>query len=271
MFKRIISSVVGLPILIAFIVMGGIYLQLAVSVLSIFGMLEFYKGISSKILPVHFIGLTFAVLYLITLQHLNKINIMILFASFVISLLIFGVIFNDKTNIIECCVTFFGFFYVAFLMSFIFLVRDYSFGKFFVGLVFISAWGSDTFAYFTGITIGKHKLCPKLSPKKTIEGSIGGVVGATILGIIYGFVVNYFYSVNDFNTTLFFAIVCAVGAVSSQFGDLAASTIKRFTGIKDYGHIIPGHGGILDRFDSILFTAPGVYIVMCILLMNKLH
>ena len=107
---------------------------------------------------------------------------------------------------------------------------------------------------------GKHKLAPVLSPKKSIEGAVGGVVGAALLGAIYGAAVNSYMVMN--NASLLFAIICAVGAVISQFGDLIASGIKRQHGIKDYGKLIPGHGGILDRFDSVIFTAPLIYALL---------
>lgn len=127
-------------------------------------------------------------------------------------------------------------------------------------LIFLCSWGCDTFAYCVGMLFGKHKLAPVLSPKKSIEGAIGGVVGAALLGALYGAVVNQ-YTVLD-NTTLYFAIIGAVGAAISQFGDLVASGNKRQHNIKDYGKLIPGHGGILDRFDSVIFTAPLIYALL---------
>ncbi|HSH36827.1 phosphatidate cytidylyltransferase, partial [Schnuerera sp.] len=118
--------------------------------------------------------------------------------------------------------------------------------------IFIIAWGTDTFAYLTGSLFGKNKLCPKLSPKKTVEGSIGGIIGSIILTLIF---VKYY---GLFPIWKFF-LLAFLGSIIAQLGDLNASKIKRVTGIKDYGFIMPGHGGILDRFDSILFTAPFVY------------
>ena len=136
-----------------------------------------------------------------------------------------------------------------------------NFGLWHVWFVFIAAWGSDTGAYFVGRTIGKRKLAPKLSPKKTVEGAIGGIIIAAGLLVLYGFILN---SQNIFNLTttdyIALGIFGATGAVLGQAGDLFASSIKRRIGIKDYGKIIPGHGGVLDRFDSILFTAPATLI-----------
>ena len=134
-------------------------------------------------------------------------------------------------------------------------------GAYMVVLVFLSAWCNDTLAYCTGRLIGKHKMSPILSPKKTVEGAIGGVIGAGLLGCLYGLFAKQFLSVN-YNLIVVFGIVCAVGGLISIIGDLGASAIKRNYDIKDYSHLIPGHGGILDRFDSIIFTAPIIYYML---------
>jgi phosphatidate cytidylyltransferase len=129
----------------------------------------------------------------------------------------------------------------------------------FVWLVYIIAFGSDTFAYFTGKFFGKNKLYPEVSPNKTIEGAIGGIIGSTILSIIY---FNYL-SINKY----FYIIIFSVSAsIFSMAGDLTASKIKREFGIKDFGYLLPGHGGIMDRFDSVLFVAPAVYYFITLFL-----
>ncbi len=125
-------------------------------------------------------------------------------------------------------------------------------GSIYIWLVFISAFATDTFAYFTGVTIGKHKLYPRISPKKTIEGSLGGIIGCLITVMLF----SVYFKLDNLVATAVLAIILSV---ISQIGDLTASTIKRTANIKDYGNLIPGHGGILDRFDSILFTTPIVY------------
>ena len=126
-----------------------------------------------------------------------------------------------------------------------------------VWLIFLSSWGCDTCAYCVGMLLGKHKMAPKLSPKKSVEGGIGGIVGAALLGAIFALAANKITGagVNPGQ----YAIICGVGGMISQIGDLAASAIKRNHDIKDYGKLIPGHGGILDRFDSVIFTAPIIY------------
>ena len=153
---------------------------------------------------------------------------------------------------------FFGVFYVAVMLSCIYETRSLEGGKYLVWLIFLCSWGCDTCAYCVGMLFGKHKMAPVLSPKKSIEGAVGGVLGAALLGAIYAAATGA-YNPNPAHTPLIYAIICGVGALVSMVGDLAASAIKRQENIKDYGTLIPGHGGILDRFDSVIFTAPIIY------------
>ena len=155
-------------------------------------------------------------------------------------------------------ICFVSFFYVSVMLSFVYQIREMEYGGGFVVLIFICSWINDTFAYFTGVTIGKHKMCPKLSPKKSVEGLIGGLAGATVIGALYGiFFQSKVYDIK--NCPLIFAIVGLLGAGAAVIGDLTASGIKRNNDVKDYGKLIPGHGGVLDRFDSMIFTAPMIY------------
>ena len=153
---------------------------------------------------------------------------------------------------------FFGFVYVAVMMSFIYQLRELQMEENCYIIIPCSEWGNDTLAYVHGMLIGKHKMSPILSPKKSIEGLVGGIVGAAILGALYGLYLNTYIRFS-FNPVTMFPIVCGLGGAVSVIGDLAASAIKRDSGIKDYGTLIPGHGGILDRFDSIIFIAPVIY------------
>ncbi len=267
MFKRTISAIVLLPLLIFMIVNGGLPLKIAVGIVSLIGMHEFYIAFSGHEKTEHLIGYAFAVIYMFFIQQIifgsNIFNIFIAF--FILGLLIYMVLFHDKTDIEEIFVTFFGFFYVCFLLSHIYLTREFVNGKFFIWLIFLCAFGCDTGAYLVGVSIGKHKLIPSLSPKKTIEGSIGGIVIATALCMLFGVIVEKNFVISHINIPLFCALTGLIGSVLSQIGDLAASAMKRYKGIKDFGKLIPGHGGILDRFDSVLFTAPAVYYLMIVL------
>ena len=152
---------------------------------------------------------------------------------------------------------YFGFFYVAVMLSFVYQTRMLPEGHVIVWLIFLSSWGCDTCAYCVGVLFGKHKMAPKLSPKKSVEGGIGGIVGAALLGYLFAFAMNQWAGASA--VPLHYAVICAVGGMISQVGDLAASAIKRNHEIKDYGKLIPGHGGVLDRFDSVIFTAPVIY------------
>jgi phosphatidate cytidylyltransferase len=143
------------------------------------------------------------------------------------------------------------------MLGFVYLLgREHGFAM--TLLIFISSWVCDTFAYFSGRALGKRKLAPVLSPKKSIEGAVGGVVGSALVGALFARITGM-----DMALIVF---ISAIGAVVSQFGDLFASAIKRNHNIKDYGNLIPGHGGILDRFDSVIITAPIIYILSEVLL-----
>ena len=263
MAKRIIASLVLFPLLALLIVLGGIYLQVALTVIILIAMWEVYHAFSRKPSGVSWIGYIFAIVYMYFADNLTESHVLfMLITVFTIITLMMSVFFHETITVKDCAVTIIGFFYVAILMSTIYLTRVSPYGKFFVWLSFIAAWGCDTGAYFTGMAIGKHKLVPKLSPKKTVEGAVGGIVLATLIALLYGWTVSRFSSIQDVNILGFCGVAGFVGSILSQFGDLTASAIKRFTGVKDYGKLIPGHGGIMDRFDSVLFTAPAIYIVM---------
>ena len=191
--------------------------------------------------------------------------------SYIYTMLIFiivmlGVIYGiyvfmfPRFNIEKVAYTFIGVVYVPVFMSFVYLTRLLPNGKYLIWLIFISSWICDTAAYFVGCSIGKHRLAPILSPKKSIEGAVGGVVGACIVAVIFGYLVEYKLFGGN-NNSIRYLIICAVGSIVSQIGDLSASGIKRNKDIKDYGTLIPGHGGILDRFDSVIFTAPFIFML----------
>ena len=171
-----------------------------------------------------------------------------------------------KYTIVDVSLTIFGALYLAMLFPFISLIREMEMGNFLVWLIFISAWGTDTFAYFSGYFLGKNKLAPNLSPKKTIEGAVGGVIGAALLAFVYTWLYSTYYNGNMMEYIIIIPIITGFSSIIAQLGDLSASAIKRIFHVKDFGSILPGHGGILDRFDSVLFTAPFIYMVLYLLL-----
>jgi len=252
--------------LIALVLLGGFWLQAGLIALSLIGLNELYRAVSKKNLSVHLVGYAFCVIYILSIGRAVFNSVYMTSAVVMFTLMVFLVINHATINFIDCAVTLFGFYYVPFMLSNVFLVREFDiYGIYFVWLVFISAWGTDTGAYIVGRTLGKggrHKLTPVLSPNKTIEGAAGGVLFSALLSLVYGLVVSRMFIINEINVVLFCVVIGMTGSVLAQFGDLTASAIKRYTGIKDYGKLFPGHGGVLDRFDSVLFTAPAVYLVM---------
>lgn len=251
--NRYIGAAMIAPFIL-FIFLGGIYLKGFTILLSIAGLYEFYKAVKEKkINPISIIGyLLLAVFYLL---GNNFEYIMYILVLFTVILLIIPVV-NLKYTFIDVAITLIGFLYVGILFSFIPLVNNKPSGEFLVWLIFIGSWVCDTAAYYSGKYLGKRKLCPQVSPKKTIEGSIGGLLGSTLGCGVFGIIVSSY--VSEVQVIHFFLIGTLCG-IMGQFGDLVASSIKRYVGIKDYSNLIPGHGGILDRFDSILFNAVVVF------------
>lgn len=242
--------------------MGTWFLKAGVLLVSLIGMFEFYRAVKIEEKSITCIGYAGAVMYLLLIDKIYDSGFLVVFSILILSVLIFLILKHKVYNIYDGALTLFGFFYVCFLISFIILTRDYKDGIYFVWLIFISAWGSDTGAYFAGKLFGKHKLTPELSPNKTVEGAIGGIFLATLVSFAYGYIISNLNLFSENYFIVFCTIIAFLGSIFSQIGDLVASSIKRYTKIKDFGTIIPGHGGVLDRFDSILFTSPIVYAVL---------
>lgn len=257
MLTRIISALVGAPLIALFLIVKGDYLYLFAGILSLIGMFEYYRAVkTSGIKTIDFAGYAFCIgFYVLQLFFPNMEIFSKLIALLIIFLFVFE-IFTRKSGVNGIVHTLFGFIYVSFLLAHIIFVGNLESSAVLIWLPFLTAWFTDTAAYFTGVSIGKHKLFPTISPNKTLEGYIGGMLGCSLLTTLYGvFVSRYDSSIG----IIHFVILGLICGLASEIGDLAASYIKRQTGVKDFGKLIPGHGGILDRFDSILFTAPIVY------------
>ena len=266
MIVRIISAAVALPLLLFFVIMGGVWLKVAVCVLSAIGILELCKAVSGKIKPIHFFAVITEIVYAFFMdsfinKNVNTDILLIYIMLYTLLILSYMVIFHKRTSVADVCVSVFSFMYVGLTLSCIYMLRV----KYYVlvWMPFICAFGSDTGAYFSGRAFGKHKLAPKLSPKKTVEGATGGVISAGVLSVLFCIISGKFKPLTAMIP--FFFAVGAIGSVFAQLGDLAASTVKRKVNIKDYGNIMPGHGGVLDRFDSVIFTAPIIFMVLKIL------
>lgn len=211
------------------------------------------------------VGYIFISLYYICMAVLKNQQIMIMIAVMALIVFLMVYVFKfPKYHASQIMSTYFAFIYAPVLFSFVYLTRELEYGVYFVWVIFISSWISDTCAYCVGMLLGKHKLAPVLSPKKSIEGSVGGIVGSAVVGALFGYFVAE-QVIPEQQVTWIFALIGAIGSVVSQIGDLAASAIKRNYNIKDYGNLIPGHGGIMDRFDSVLVTAPMIYFLFTLL------
>lgn len=259
MFKtRLLSGILLVIIALITIISGGDVLFATILAISLIGMTEIYKvlEINKKLLGC--VGYVTAIAYFGLIRFGRTDMVTFLTIAFLIVLMAVYVFAYPKYRSEHVMLAFFGLFYVAFMLSYVYQIRMLEQGAFLVWLAFLCSWGCDTCAYCVGVLFGKHKLAPVLSPKKSIEGAVGGVAGAALLGTIYAAAVNHFAPSTGADM-LQYAIICAVGAAISQVGDLAASAIKRNHDIKDYGKLIPGHGGILDRFDSVIITAPIIF------------
>lgn len=265
MFKqRAISAVILVIIAAITLYFGGALTCLVMCAVSLIGVMELLRiyGLNKKGLGYAAYGATgfyYALLYFDLHQF-----ILPLIAVYMLVILAIYVLTYPNYKDKEIMAAFFAFVYVGVMLSYVYLIRDMKHGLILVLLIFVSSWGNDTCAYLVGRAIGKHKMSPILSPKKSIEGLIGGIVGAGILGVVFGLIYNHFMQVA--HSVWIFALIGAVCALPAVIGDLAASAIKRNNDIKDYGKLIPGHGGILDRFDSIIFTAPIMYYLILYLL-----
>lgn len=279
MTTRIISGLIGLAILIFVVCSHQILLGIGIFICAVIGINEFYNSVLNlgyrpvkplgyiACFPILLIGLNGVLNKLDTYMELFKSVHYFSMAIFICILILFAnIIFHHKTfNPIDISLTIFGMLYVPFLLSFVVLTRNLDYGLYYIWFIFIGAWGTDTFAYFTGVFFGKKKLMPSISPKKTLEGSVGGIAGCIIVTVLYGIIINNYIDNHIIQSHL--VIIGALNGIVAQIGDLGASAVKRYVNIKDFGSIIPGHGGILDRFDSILFIAPVVYFYISMYVM----
>lgn len=246
--------------------LGGWVLALLLVFISFMGVFELLRVFQLEKSPMAVIAYIFVVLYdgLLYLQW--DAWVLPVFILYLLLLLTVYVISFPKYDVRQMACSFFPFFYVAVSLGYIFQLRSMKQGGLFVVLILLCSCGNDIFAYLVGILIGKHQMFPKLSPKKSVEGFIGGILGAALCGCVYGLIFGRYAHYGNYNYPLLFAVICGIGALPAVVGDLAASAIKRNYGIKDYSNLIPGHGGIMDRFDSMIFTAPIVYYMVMFLL-----
>lgn len=245
--KRVSSGIIGFLLLILVVNSGGILLSISLLALSILGIREFFSAVKNlKMSPFDYIGyLGCIIIFLADIFPGVERDLVI---TSVLIIMLLTLLLGGEKSTSDMGITLFGIMYVPFMLFHI----SYLEGTKYIWLVFLIAFGSDTFAYFAGNLLGKHKLSPKISPNKTIEGSFGGIIGSLIITIIYA-------SYMEIGPIWKLVIMSILTSIISQLGDLVASKIKRMTGIKDFGKLMPGHGGVLDRFDSIILAAPVIY------------
>lgn len=271
MFKtRLISSIVLVVLALAVILQGGYLLAAVLLFLSLTAYRELMKacklspeGKPDALVMTGYVGI--AAYYLVMVFSERELYLFLAVIMILIAFMVLYVLTFPRYRAEQIMCALFNVVYAPVMLSCIYLVRSLPYGVYSVWMIFISSWICDTCAYAVGMLIGRHKMTPKLSPKKSIEGAVGGIAGSAVVGALYGyFVVEPV--ITEQNVTWAFVLISAVGAVISQIGDLAASAIKRNHEIKDYGRLIPGHGGVMDRFDSVIFTAPMIYLLVLVLI-----
>ena len=269
--KRVTSALLGFPLVVVILTFGNKYVvDIFLALVAMLGMQEYFNAVAKESKPVRWVGylscLSIALVHIVPqflTEQLQRTILLIVIP--LINLILFAqVIITDmKINFKDIAYTLFGIIYVIGNILFISLLRGTEHGIILVWYAIISAWGTDIFAYIVGKRWGKHKFS-KVSPKKSIEGCVAGIVGAVVIAMIYTFAINSIFNL-EYSYVLI-GIITTVLSIAGQLGDFAASSIKRYVDIKDYSNLIPGHGGILDRFDSILFNAVVVFYYLTFIL-----
>lgn len=253
MLIRTISALIGAPLLLGLTYLGGPYTEFLVVVIGIIALHEFQeigRKLGIKIWSKTTVGVSVIWILFLTLNLKTWMFPFTLF-WFLLALGRMG-IWYPKVQFSEISYNFLSVIYTVVLSSHLYLLRSLDRGMAWAFLAFVLVWTTDTFAYLIGRAIGRHPLAPEVSPKKTIEGSIGGLIGALLVGFVASRVMG------DMNLTFFLLLSLIVG-ICAQIGDLFESALKRSAHVKDSGSLIPGHGGFLDRFDSMLFAFPIIY------------
>lgn len=250
--QRVLTGIVGLILLFSILYLGGIYLRGAIFIISIIAILEFKNAFKNIKININMLSI---IIGCISLFVFNIVGISYDFSIIVVLIIsLIYLVFSEKYDFNSTAVSVFTFIYIPYSLNLLNIFE----GTPFLLLVFIIAFCTDTFAYFVGSNFGKHKLLERVSPKKSIEGAVGGVLGAILVSIVYFYFVKIPINLTSISLTI-------IASIAGQIGDLTASKIKRLTGIKDYGKILPGHGGIMDRFDSTIMVIPFVYILYFLL------
>ena len=259
---RVASALIGAVFVVALIFSETVYFNILVCAAGLIAMHELYTSFSQqKKWPIVILGYSFAVFIMSSLffpafELFGTSKLLYVLMLFIMLLFICAVIFNGKITLKDVLTSLFSLIYSVVFICHLSLIHSMEYGFILIFIPLICAWMTDTFAYIGGMLFGKHKLIPKISPNKTVEGAVSGVVGCILSSLAFAYIISFF----GFKTNL--GTLCSISlilSILSQFGDLAASLIKRECNVKDFGNLIPGHGGILDRIDSLIFITPAVY------------
>lgn len=268
--KRITTSLIGFPIVILFLVLGNKYMiDVAFAIIALIAMYEYKKCSSNRVKVISWISylcaISISLLHIIPTQIASFITtfgfpivLMILFLHVIIS--------NMKITFQDISFTLIGIIYICGFIVFLPLIYGIEGeiqGKILIWYIIFSAWGTDTFAYLIGKNLGKRKFS-KVSPNKTIEGCVAGILAAVIISVIYTIFINTYFGLEVSYITI--AIIGAILSIIGQIGDFSASVIKRFFEVKDFSELFPGHGGMIDRIDSVMFIAPFAYFLLTLFL-----
>ena len=265
-FKRVSSALIGFPLVAIIMILGNKYvISIGFAIIAMIAMNEYLLAVSKKSKPVSWVAyFVCALISLLCIVPQSMYSSTVMCAIFIVLLLLFAqvIITEMRTNFNDLVYTFVGIIYIPIFLSAIAMLRNLQNGKILIWYVIFAGWATDVFAYAIGKRFGKHKFS-KVSPKKSIEGVIAGTLGAIIISLVYTYFINKYELAQYSYTTI--SIISLILSLIGQIGDFAASTIKRYVEIKDYSNLIPGHGGMLDRIDSIMFVAPFAYILLSLL------
>ncbi len=263
--QRWTSALLGFPLIAAVLIFGNeLVIDIVFTVVAIMCLHEYFSCFKDKAKPIQEIGYISALIIPIIhiLEPRQFVYLLLIIPITVVWIFLRVIVSNMKITIYDAAVTLLGIIYIVGFMIFLPLIIDLQDGKLLVWYALFTAWGTDVFAYLIGKAFGKHKFT-EVSPKKSIEGCVAGIIGAIVFVLVYTYVLNTYMNFNI--SYLYITVVAIFLSIIGQIGDLSASTIKRYAGIKDFSNLIPGHGGMLDRLDSVIFVAPFAFFFLTIM------
>lgn len=263
--QRWTSALLGFPLIAAVLIFGNeLVIDIVFTVVAIMCLHEYFSCFKDKAKPIQEIGYISA--FIIPIIHILEprqfVYLLLIIPITVVWIFLRVIVSNMKITIYDAAVTLLGIIYIVGFMIFLPLIIDLQDGKLLVWYALFTAWGTDVFAYLIGKAFGKHKFT-EVSPKKSIEGCVAGIIGAIVFVLVYTYVLNTYMNFNI--SYLYITVVAIFLSIIGQIGDLSASTIKRYAGMKDFSNLIPGHGGMLDRLDSVIFVAPFAFFFLTIM------